>query len=181
MSKLLMHSGRIVDIHYPRAEDILIEDIAHHLARINRFNGGTKQPYSVAQHSVYVSQLCCESWALEGLMHDATEAYLGDVSSPLKELLPDYRRIERQWWNAIAAKYGLPAELPFDVHVADHQAYVAERLELIDHPFELDPDYEAFAGVIVPAQGIGPVWAPEIAERRFLRRFNSLVERMTIV
>src|SRR5579885_2784587 len=70
----------------PRPEEILIEDIAHALSMLCRFTGHVKRFYSVAQHCVYVSHRCDPKDALWGLLHDAAEAYLNDISRPVKSL-----------------------------------------------------------------------------------------------
>jgi hypothetical protein len=80
-----------------RPEDICLEDIAHHLALVNRFNGATTRPVSVAQHSVYVYRLCLDSgFERHALFHDGSEAYLGDMTKWLKQSpeMAEYRRIE---------------------------------------------------------------------------------------
>lgn len=104
-------SGTLVDLSQPNPDDISLDDIAHHLSHMNRFVGGTRIPYSVAEHSALVCRILMLSkqpWAVcwAGLMHDATEAYLGDISTPLKALLPDYREIEQRWERAISLKFG---------------------------------------------------------------------------
>jgi 5'-deoxynucleotidase YfbR-like HD superfamily hydrolase len=91
-------SGKCLD-PFNAKDDLCIEDIAHHLANINRFNGATKRPLSVAQHSVFVARLVGESdneLGLQGLLHDASEAYLGDVTAFLKRTdgFKDYRDME---------------------------------------------------------------------------------------
>ncbi len=68
----------------PRPEDICIKDIAHALSHIGRFGGHTREFYSVAQHSVLVSLHVSQDWSRQGLLHDAAEAYVGDVVAPLK-------------------------------------------------------------------------------------------------
>ena len=79
--------GRTFDLANPRPEDIHVDDIAHHLAQINRFTGAARRPYNVAQHSCLVAQLLPPRLRLAGLLHDAAEAYTGDWSSPLKVLV----------------------------------------------------------------------------------------------
>ncbi len=98
----------------PRLEDIKLDDIAHGLAATNRFNGHTKWPYSVAQHSVLVSQemqWCSNSVRLGifGLLHDASEAYLCDLPRPIKRLptCADYRDAESRLQGLIYVRFGL--------------------------------------------------------------------------
>ncbi len=82
-----MQSGKRIDFNCIRADDIDIYDIAHNLANICRFNGACPQHYSVAEHSVIVSKLLSDEFKLWGLLHDAHEAYIGDVITPIKEYL----------------------------------------------------------------------------------------------
>jgi len=81
-------SGRRVALLNPSPSQIVIGDIAHGLAHQCRFNGQTSKFYSVAQHSVLVASILPRELRLAGLLHDASETYLGDVVQPLKELLP---------------------------------------------------------------------------------------------
>ncbi len=128
-------TGKVVDLSRFSEDDVCVEDIAHALSHIVRFTGHAKEPYTVAQHSVMVSMLSGEH-ALSGLLHDATEAYLGDVSSPLKTLLPDYREIEERAQKVIAGAFGLPYPLPAAVKVADKQALLIEKRDLL--PVDID-------------------------------------------
>jgi 5'-deoxynucleotidase YfbR-like HD superfamily hydrolase len=73
---------------------ILVDDIVHSLSLINRFNGAAKFPYSVAQHSLYVAGLLPPELKLHGLLHDAPEAYVGDMVSPLKKIMTEYKEVE---------------------------------------------------------------------------------------
>lgn len=115
----------------PRAHDVDILDIAHHLSMECRFTGAVSRFYSVAEHSVYVSLIVPPEHALVALMHDATEAYLKDMSRPVKRSLPDYRRLERLNWTVIAPVFGLPLKLPACVHEADNRLLIAERNALM--------------------------------------------------
>lgn len=115
----------------PRAEDIILDDIARALSRICRFAGHTEQFYSVAQHSVYVSAMVPLEHAMCALMHDATEAYLVDVPRPLKKALPGYTVIEDNVWRVIAERFGLPEQIPDCVKEADNRVLMAEKNQLL--------------------------------------------------
>lgn len=131
-------TGKLFDILDPDPWAIELEDIAHALSNICRFGGHTYRGfYSVAQHSVLVSELCDTADARVGLLHDATEAYLGDVISPLK-LQPGmetYRAIEAEMAEAIAARFEFPgdygAPLPPSVELADRLAVFLEMRDLM--------------------------------------------------
>lgn len=87
MAAILTHSGRMVDLLDVKPEDIHFDDIAHSLAQTCRFVGHTKRHYSVAEHSINVARLLPEPIKIYGLLHDAHEAYIGDISTPLKRTL----------------------------------------------------------------------------------------------
>jgi len=84
MSWITTISGKRVELLAPTPESIDIYDIAYGLARIQRYTGHTKRPWSVLDHSLLVCSLLPPELQLEGLMHDSPEAYIGDVSRPLK-------------------------------------------------------------------------------------------------
>ena len=117
-----MLSGRRLDLLDPSPLDIEIEDIAHGLARVARWNGQTKgdHAFSVAQHSLLVEALANHfdpkldrRWRLAALLHDAPEYVIGDMISPFKAALGlDYKAFEHRLLAAIHMRYGLPAELP---------------------------------------------------------------------
>ncbi len=100
-------SGKRVDLPIPKPEQIDIYDIAYALAMKCRFNGQCKKFYSVAEHSVRVSWLLPPGLELAGLLHDANEAYLPDIPRPVKELIPDYKRVENLMEEAINLKYSI--------------------------------------------------------------------------
>lgn len=107
-------SGSYVDTEFPKAETIVLEDIAHGLSQLCRFGGHTKRFYSVAEHSVLVSRRMEELGfgaedCLAGLHHDDSEAYLGDIPRPLKIHLGErYKALSRRMDSAIVAGLGLP-------------------------------------------------------------------------
>lgn len=177
LGEKLMRSGRLVDLAHPRPDDVDLDDIAHGLAHLCRFDGQCEHFYSVAQHSVLVSRLC-EMHADWALFHDAHEAYLGDVSSPLKALLgPEYRRLSEKWDIAIAARFGLRRAMK-SVKRADTIAMLAEVRD--NGPFGLEPAH--FLGYAdLPESVLGEVektavnpLAPGAAEALFLARVREL-------
>lgn len=117
-----MLSGRRLDLLDPSPLDIEIEDIAHGLARVARWNGQTngRHAFSVAQHSLLVEELCGQfrpgldrRWRLAALLHDAPEYVVGDMISPFKAALGlDYKAFENRLLEAIHIRFGLPARIP---------------------------------------------------------------------
>lgn len=203
----------------PRPEDIRIEDIAAHLSRICRFGGALKddvpnipplrsmvfvETYSVAQHSVLVSRNVHQEFALEALLHDAAEAYVGDVIKPIKLLLePDYPK-----WYEVARNVGISAhDMDEFIDCAEDHIPSFSRIEKrVDAairakfglPLEMSPevkeaDYRAVLtekrdllndkGLVdwgIPdlppfEERIVPV-LPSVARAQFLQRFNELYE-----
>lgn len=168
MSWMQTYTGKALHFDNPEAREICIEDIAHALSQICRFNGHCKQPYSVAQHSVYVSQLVPSRDRLAGLLHDATEAYIGDMVSPLKRLIPDFSTYEDRLWVVIAGKFVLPAALPASVKKADLAMLSIEARDLMGADpvaWGLKPATDAVK--IIP-------WTAQMAERYFLEAFQVL-------
>ena len=151
-------SGRRVFVLDPHPEDIFIDDIATALSHTCRFGGQVSEFYSVAQHSVIVSRHVPHSIALEALLHDAAEAYLGDVIRPLKRALPDYKTIEAIWEPVIRERFGLSdtPEIRAAVKCADIRALLTERRDVapkawMDHAWKEDEQgYDPFPERIVP-------------------------------
>ena len=155
----------------PRASDIDVRDIAHALSMTNRFNGHTPNgPYSVAQHSVYVSLECDPQDALYGLLHDASEAYICDLPSPVKAQIPQYQAIEAGLMNVICEKFRLPLEMPLSVKVADVTVLAAECRDLWPLPMkEWNLNHK-------PVKRTIKAMSWRTAEKLFLRRFKELTE-----
>jgi hypothetical protein len=156
----------------PRPADILIQDIAHALAQQPRFGGHTRQFYSIAQHSVLVSQLCRPEDALWGLLHDASEAYLQDVCRPLKELaeFDAYRAAESRSQRCIVKRFGLGPEQPPSVTAADDWMLAVEYRDLMT---PVRDQYIAAPPAHVSVS-ITELWRPELAKLAFLTRFEQL-------
>ena|SRR5690625_2248792 len=164
-------SGVEFDLSDVRPEMVSIKDIAHGLANTCRFGGHCKEFYSVAQHSIIASALAPPEHAFAALLHDAAEAYLGDIPSPLKRLLPDYRALEKRVEAVIFERFGIPYPLPGAVKYADLQALALERRFLLTKSSGAWP---MLVGVEVPSGVILPE-SPERAKARFLDRFLELV------
>ena len=109
-----------------------IIDIASSLSKLCRFTGHCNRFYSVAQHSVFVSKIVPPEYAFEGLMHDSAEAFLGDVSSPLKRLLPDYQKIEKNLYENLARYFHFPENMSPEVKQADLIMLATEKRDLFD-------------------------------------------------
>jgi len=121
-------SGKLIDFRHPAPEQIDIADIAHALSNICRFGGHSCHFYSVSQHSVLVAALAPPHLRREALMHDAAEAYLGDVIKPLKNILGTaYTDIEDRFEMVICDKFGLDPEKMKEVKPYDMQAVEIEN------------------------------------------------------
>lgn len=171
---ILTASGNYFNFIEPAGNAVLVTDIAHALSHVCRFAGHTREFYSVAQHSVLASRIVPPEDALAALFHDATEAYIGDVARPLKQLLPDYKAIEARLQADIFAKLGLPAELPASVKRADLILLATEQRDLMpahDDEWALIADVEPLAERIEP-------WSCWVACTMFLDRYRELVAPM---
>ncbi len=137
LGKFNTHTGHTIDLVNPSEDQIYLDDIATALSRICRFAGHSNVFFSVAQHSVLVMSLVGESFGgneLEGLLHDAPEAYLGDVISPLKHLLgAGYKTLETNFETVIAQKFGLhwDSSIKSAIKKADLKALELEHQALI--------------------------------------------------
>jgi uncharacterized protein len=186
-----MLSGRRLDLLDPSPFDVEIEDIAHGLARVARWNGQTRgpHPFSVAQHSLLVEAIAQHaradlpaSTALTILLHDAAEYVIGDMISPFKAVLGDaYKGVEARILTAVMLRFGLPAEVPaairrltkeMDVAAAFHEATLLAGFE--------KAEAERFFGapVMLPARIMDMLapWMTEKVEQAFLARFHALAD-----
>lgn len=172
MSWILTFTGKRFDLLHPDPNAVDIRDIAHALAHTCRFAGHTQRFYSVAQHSVLVSETVPFEHALAGLMHDAAEAYIHDITSPLKQHLSNYHAIEDGIWFAIRKRFGLSALHPSEVKQADLCLLATEKRDLLakhPDPWPILENVEPLLPIIKP-------WTPEWAETIFLARFNWLTK-----
>lgn len=161
------YTGRKFNASQPNVFDIHIKDIAHALSMTCRFAGMSNAFYSVAEHSVLVADRLPDKYKLWGLLHDASEAYIGDMPSPFKKFFADYKEIESNILKMIVSKYGLDSEEPEAVKVVDKRMLHTEARTLIPGCSWLDtskiyPDVKIMA---LP---------PQKAEELFLFAFSSL-------
>lgn len=170
------YSGVAFDLENPQPYMIRLMDVAHALSQTCRFTGHTSKFYSVAQHSVMVSYLSNPQNALVGLLHDFTEAYLTDLATPVKRLLPEYYNMEKRIWLAGSGKWGLPEELPSDVKEADKAALGWEAwIHFNEEPINGWCDFPYGLRDLVPAELLQPLY-PEYAEKAFIYRFVELTQ-----
>lgn len=153
---LRTYTGKHVNVFEPTEDMICIEDIAHALSNQCRFAGHTKSFHSVAEHSITCSNLAISGLELQALMHDASEAYLVDIPTPIKNHMPEYKAIEHKLMCVIAKKFG------FDWPM---------------HPFTITIDrdvlhYELLYHVLRDT----PIMVPTDAENKFLEVFRKLTE-----
>ena len=186
-----MLSGRRLDLLDPSPMDIEIEDIAHGLARVARWNGQTlgEHAFSVAQHSVVVEEAAAAllpglepRWRLAALLHDAAEYVIGDMISPFKAALGvDYKAFEERLEHAVHVRFGLPARTPPEIKrlikSADRISAWFEAVRLAGFgPGEADGLFGA------PPQGLALDVTPEpasVAQARYLQRFRVLMDAVT--
>lgn len=170
----------------PRASEIDRLDIAHALAMQCRYNGHVQRFYSVAEHCVLLCDYVLEQarlrpdeardaapevrrLALWALLHDAGEAYVGDMVRPLKRSMPDFCAAEDRIMTSIAVHFGLPnARIPDEVHALDTRILLDERNALLSTPprdwgLGVEP-----LGVTIRA------WEPSIAKWEYLSRLDAL-------
>jgi len=181
-----MLSGRRLDLLDPSPLDIEIEDIAHGLARVARWNGQTKGPhaFSVAQHCLLVERLAGElkprlapAFRLAALLHDAPEYVVGDLISPFKAAVGiDYKAFELRLLSAIHIRFGLapllPAEMTALIKRADSAAAFYEATQLAGFSVE---EARRFFGVPTGTKHLAlEPQSPTEAQRRFLKRFREL-------
>ncbi len=182
-----MLSGRRLDLLDPSPLDVEIEDIAHGLARVARWNGQTKgaHAFSVAQHCVLVERLVADlkprlgrEARLMALLHDAPEYVIGDLISPFKSAVGlDYKDFELRLQSAIHLRFGLPARAPAELQALFKQADIASAyFEATQLAGFTAPEAKRFFGTPSRALRIPRLMplGPAEAQAQFLERFRRL-------
>lgn len=167
-----LHSGAYFDLSDPRGSELSIADIAHALSMTCRFGGHTDVFYSVAQHCVLASRTVAEEFAYAALMHDAAEALIGDIPSPLKAMLPCYRALEKKVEMAVFDRFNVPFPLPPEVKHADLVMLGTERRDLMQ-PTTTGGEWSVLKGIEPREREIVP-WSPAGAYNRFMNRYEDL-------
>lgn len=164
-------TGRVFPILNPTPEDIDARDIAHALSLQCRFTGHVREFYSVAEHCVRCAIHAPTELALQALLHDAQEAYISDISRPLKRsgMLDGYMVVEDRIWKAVALKFGVPEKLDPIVKKLDAQALITEQRDLLGTQARPWIDTAPpFPETIVP-------WSSRVAEERYLAMLEGLI------
>lgn len=173
---ILTHTGLRFWPLDPRPEDIRIGDVAHALSNICRFTGHTRHFYSVAEHSCHVSDLAPPDLKLWGLLHDAAEAYLGDLARPTKYATfgDTYRQVEDRIMECVAERFCLPLPRPDEIHVLDDVVLETEAERLMPPlPSGEWTRQKADRWLAIRC------WYPHDAKRHFLDRFVRLTGGLT--
>jgi 5'-deoxynucleotidase YfbR-like HD superfamily hydrolase len=169
---ILTSSGTYFEYLEPDKSQFSIVDIAHGLSHLCRFLGHTREFYSVAQHSVLVSKIVPEEHALQGLLHDAPEAFIGDMVTPLKNILPGYRAIEKEIEKAVLERFGITGPLDPSVKAADLIMLATEKRDLLP---ETAGEWSILEGYPPLPWNIVPITSKE-AKEAFLARFAELTK-----
>ncbi|UZE02133.1 phosphohydrolase [Pseudomonas mediterranea] len=173
MTQILTATGKRFDLYEPDADLIDPRDISHSLSNLCRFNGHTREFYSVAQHCCLVADLVPEEDKLAALLHDSTEAFVGDMVRPLKEWMHAFQDVEHWIWERICTRFNLDPTLPASVHHADLVALATERRDL------MPPDpatWDCLVSIEPAPERIRP-WSPNEARLTYHQR---LMDQLSI-
>lgn len=183
-TKIVTYTGKFFDLLNPTPDMVCIEDIAHALANICRYAGHVREFYSVAQHCVLMAKADLPGGSLQRLLHDAGEAYVGDIASPWKQLLcvkvPSTRTVNeyyapaRYWEQKIQIIIGKALEVDLthstEVKEADNRMYFTEIRDLMPPSDE----FGKWKGNLKPLKKKIICWCPLKAEDMFLAMYDSL-------
>ena len=150
-------SGKWVNVFEPKKDSIVIEDIAHALSNLCRFGGHPPKHYSVGQHSVHCCQMIKREHKFAALLHDASEAYMVDIPSPIKRNLANYKEIEDGLMKVIAEVFGFQYPFHKDIHTVDNLMLQIEW----DNIFEGKKTVPDFT-----------FYSPEKSKKEFIQLFN---------
>jgi uncharacterized protein len=165
-------SGRKFDLLNPQPSMFDVDDIATVLSRICRFGGHSIRFHSVAEHSCIVHDAAEDQHKLAALLHDASESYLVDVPTPIKQILGNgYRELEHRVMAAAASKFGFDWPLPAEIKLLDRRTLATEREQNMRRSPELDAAWNI---TVPPLEIVLRCWPPAQARAEFLERFRAL-------
>lgn len=171
---IYLQSGNYYHFETPHQTKVELEDIAHALSNICRFGGHTRTFYSVSEHSIHVSHLVPKHLALYGLLHDAHEAYVGDMPTPLKNLCFDYRGVEARAESHVWEAFGLKS-LQWD----DLQALSKADLQMLRHEKENALHCRDEWAIVEGVEKVDvqlEFWNPQRAKAEFIKRYMELTK-----
>lgn len=171
--EIMTVGGTYFNFVNPEQSEVTIESLAHALSNINRYTGHTTKPYNVAQHCVLGSYRIAPEFAYEFLMHDTAEALIGDVATPLKNLMPEYKVIEKRVELDLARRFGLSYPMLPQVREADLRMLATEVRDLMPtvcQGWEILQNVQPYEDVIQP-------WTPAKSKKMFLSRFYQLTKK----
>lgn len=173
MTWIQTYSGIAVNVYNPTLESISIHDIAHALSHQCRYTGHVRRFYSVAQHSLLASKFVLNpDNALAALMHDASEAYITDIATPVKQAISGYYELERTFMQIIADKFGFTYPFDPEIKIVDMRLLNTERYQLLGkspQPWESEIESAGFyEGYHIPYM------SPYKAKNAFLKRAQQL-------
>jgi len=177
-------SGREIDLANPKVSDVCIDDIAHSLAFQCRYGGHCREFLSIAEHSVVVSLHVPQHLALHGLLHDAAEAYVQDLTRPLRAIVGSIHiPLEDKWLAVLESFFGMTGlvDMPAAVKAVDQSAIATEmRGNHAALPAWMKEIHDGYGYLTCPPwideHGYrSPLyWPPHTAEEKFLARFEAL-------
>jgi hypothetical protein len=173
---ILLANGKPFDLEHPDPSVIDIRTIAASLSKLCRFNGHVKRFYSVAEHCALVSGIVSYDMrhpelALKGLLHDATESFVGDMVSPLKRTQPAYKKVEHRVARAIKTAFSVPDGGNEMVKRADLVAGATEAAQLMPPSPYWDGSFRGARPMEDPPR-LG--WSPRRAEAEYLDLFQEI-------
>jgi len=172
MDFIRTHTGKF---HFDKisSNNINIEDIAWGLSRVPRYGGQSDRVLYVGEHSYNVSKFVKAKNALAGLLHDASEAFLGDIVTPLKTNLPEYKVIEEETMKVICKTFGL--HWPFDpeVKIVDKNMFFCEYEQVFNYR---GPSIDPYENMTNPYPNfIIKFWGKKRVYNKFMERFKELI------
>jgi uncharacterized protein len=173
----ITYSGKTIDLAAIQPEQINIRDITAGLSKLCRFSGQINKFYSVAQHSAMLSVIVPDNLKKVALLHDASEAYLQDIISPLKQMLGEpYKKIEHSFMDAIFDRFGLNIDLLPEIKQYEKELYRLESDTFRHGEKQRWIQWYEEAEVVWP-----PFWDYRMADTLFFLRYIELFDKETII